>query len=241
MTVHAPGRWRCPECGRTNSPRDRFCGGCGYDDETDPQDAEDFPPQADLRIEMEGGTARKVLKQILGVWAVGYVILAILPILTTSGSGAGGAAVGGLASFIVAGVLFGPWIIGLIVLGVLYLVSPAPTPIIRRAPLLRQCPNCGHRIDPTRTWLCDQCGEPFAEEPKRPRNPFRAAAEDAGPERHDWEAAVKRPSAAWSWPNAMTPSSLADRMRNNRAVEIVVVGLGTLVVIAALMYLTSSG
>jgi hypothetical protein len=134
VSGRAPGRWRCPECGRTNSPRDRVCGGCGYDDEAEPQDHEAYPQQADLRVEVEGGTARKILKQLLGVWTVGYPILVFLPIFSTSGSGAGGAVVGGIGSFIIAGALFGPWIIGLIVLGVLVLVSPAPTQVVRHGP-----------------------------------------------------------------------------------------------------------
>ncbi len=86
----------------------------------------------DLQVEMEGGTARRVIKQLLGVWAIGYPIISILPLLSTGGDGAGGVAVGGLASLIVAGALFGPWIVGLIILGVLVLVAPGPTPIIRR-------------------------------------------------------------------------------------------------------------
>ena len=33
MNGHGPGRWRCPQCQRPNSPADRICRGCGYDHE----------------------------------------------------------------------------------------------------------------------------------------------------------------------------------------------------------------
>jgi len=178
MTVHAPGRWRCPECGHTNSPRDRFCGGCGYDDDVDAdeQDADDYPRQADLRVEMEGGTARKVFKQLLGVWAVGYPVVSLLPLFSTGTNTAGATAVGGIASLIVAGALFGPWIVGIIILGVLVLVSPSPTPVIR------------HGAAPVRTDLLH--GTPIW---------ARGRSADAGPkewhpESHQWEPAAKRPS-----------------------------------------------
>ncbi len=67
---------------------------------------------------MEGGTVRKLLKQLLGVWAIGYPILVLLPMLSSNGT-AGGAVAGGIASLLVGGVLLWPWIIGIIVLGVL--------------------------------------------------------------------------------------------------------------------------
>ena len=92
---------------------------------------------------MEGGTARKLFKQLLGVWAIGYPILVFLPMFATSGNGAAGTAVGGLASILAAGVLFGPWIIGIIILGVLVLVSPAPTAVIRQGPPV-QAPDLLH-------------------------------------------------------------------------------------------------
>jgi hypothetical protein len=148
---------------------------------------------------MEGGTARKVFKQLLGVWAIGYPVVSLWPLLSTGTNTTGATAVGGIASLIVAGALFGPWIIGIIILGVLVLVSPSPTPVIRHGPAAqrpdllhgtpiwarghgdagptawdsatrqwtRACPNCGQAINPKRTWLCDKCGEPFAEQPPR--------------------------------------------------------------------------
>jgi hypothetical protein len=82
---------------------------------------------------MEGGTAKKILKQLLGLWAIGYPIISILPLLSTGTSTTGATAVGGLASLIVASALLGPWIIGIIILGILVLVAPSPTPVIRRA------------------------------------------------------------------------------------------------------------
>ena len=121
----------------------------------------------DLRIEMEGGAARRLLKQVLAIWAVAYPILSILPLLSGGTSSTGSTAVGAFASLLVASALFFPWIVGIIVLGVLVLVAPAPMPVIRRrgSPLDRTCPNCGGDIDPNRTWICNRCGEPFAEKP----------------------------------------------------------------------------
>jgi hypothetical protein len=177
VNAEGPGRWRCPECDRSNSPRDRFCGGCGYDDEeTEPQDRDAYPRQADLRVEMEGGTARRVLKQLLGVWAVGYPIISILPLLSTGTGTTGATAVGGLASLIVASALFGPWIIGIIILGILVLVSPSPTPVIRHGPV-PQRPDLLHG---TPIWkrMDDRDGGP----------------KNWNPESHQWEPATERPS-----------------------------------------------
>jgi hypothetical protein len=81
----------------------------------------------DIRIEMEGGGLRTFFRQLLQVWAIGYVVLSLLPLFAN-----GGNAVGGIVSLFVAGTLFGPWIVGVIVLGVLVLTSPEATPVIRR-------------------------------------------------------------------------------------------------------------
>jgi hypothetical protein len=99
----------------------------------------------DLRVEYEGGGTRKVFKQLLAVWAIGYPIVAILPLLSTGTSTAGATAVGGLAALIVASALFGPWIVGVIILGVLVLVSPSPTPVIRRGPAVQR-PDLLHGV-----------------------------------------------------------------------------------------------
>lgn len=130
----------------------------------------------DLRIDMEGGGARKLFKQLLAVWAIAYPIISILPMLSTGTGTAGATAVGGLASLILGSVLFGPWIIGIIILGVLVLVSPSPTPVIRRGPAVQR-PDLLHG---TPIWARGRSGD------SGPKN--------WNPESHQWEPAAPRAS-----------------------------------------------
>ncbi len=65
----------------------------------------------------------RILKQLLGLWAIAYPILIFLPLISTGTSNAGATTVGVLAMIVVGSTLFFPWIIGLIVLGVLVAVS----------------------------------------------------------------------------------------------------------------------
>jgi hypothetical protein len=130
----------------------------------------------DIRIEMVGGGVRKLFKQLLAVWAIGYPIISVLPLLSTGTSTTGATAVGGLASLIVASALFGPWIIGIIILGVLVLVSPAPTPVIRRGPAVQR-PDLLHG---TPIWARGRSSE--------------AGPENWNPESHQREPAAPRAS-----------------------------------------------
>jgi len=64
-----------------------------------------------------------ILRAALAVWALAYPVVACAPLLITGTDTAGGTAVGGLVSLAVGATLFGPWIVGLLVLGVLAWVT----------------------------------------------------------------------------------------------------------------------
>jgi len=64
---------------------------------------------------------RSLLKPVLVVWTLGYPVISYSPLLL-AGQGAGGAAAGGLAALFAASFLLVPWLIGIVVLGVLVAV-----------------------------------------------------------------------------------------------------------------------
>jgi hypothetical protein len=65
----------------------------------------------------------RILKQLLGLWAIAYPILIVLPLISTGANNAGATTVGLLGAIVVGSALFFPWIIGIIVLAVLVAVS----------------------------------------------------------------------------------------------------------------------
>ncbi len=65
------------------------------------------------------------LRLLLAIWAVAFPVISCGPILLGANEGATGALVGGIAGLILGSVLFAPWIVGLIVLGIgVYLTRP---------------------------------------------------------------------------------------------------------------------
>jgi hypothetical protein len=68
-------------------------------------------------------SGHRILKQLLGLWAIAYPILIVLPLISTGANNAGATTVGLLGAIIVGSALFFPWIIGIIVLAVLVAVS----------------------------------------------------------------------------------------------------------------------
>lgn len=65
----------------------------------------------------------RILKGALAFWAVAYPVVSCSPLFVTGADSGGAATVGGLTSLIVGATLFGPWIVGVIVLGVLVWVT----------------------------------------------------------------------------------------------------------------------
>lgn len=93
----------------------RFCPTCGFDLR---RTLEEQGTWLERRWTFHG-----VLKTALALWAIAYPVISCAPLLATGTDTAGGTAVGGLASLVVGATLFGPWIVRLLVLGVLVWVS----------------------------------------------------------------------------------------------------------------------
>lgn len=70
----------------------------------------------------EPWTANRILRWALGLWAVAFPVMSCSPMLI-GGSSTGAAAATGLGSLVLGAVLFFPWIVGVIVLGVLVLIT----------------------------------------------------------------------------------------------------------------------
>ena len=65
----------------------------------------------------------RLVKWALALWAIAYPVVSCSPLFATGTDSGGAAAVGGFASLVVGATLFGPWVVGLLVLGVLWLVT----------------------------------------------------------------------------------------------------------------------
>ena len=75
-----------------------------------------------------GGTEaamKSVLRWLLIIWVIAYPVISCSPLAAGDGTDAG-AVVSGGAAMVTGAVLFFPWIVGVIILGILYAVAPSP-------------------------------------------------------------------------------------------------------------------
>jgi hypothetical protein len=101
--------YTCPHCGNAITPA--FAA---------PRFAPTHQPAA--AVPREDSVGRQILKVLLAIWAIGYPVLRCSPLLATGTGSAGAAGAGGFTALILSSVLFFPWIIGIIVLGILVAV-----------------------------------------------------------------------------------------------------------------------
>ena len=66
------------------------------------------------------------LRVLLAIWAVGYPVVACGPLLLGATQDAPGVLIGGVLSLFLGTALLGPWIAGLVILGVLTVVTRPP-------------------------------------------------------------------------------------------------------------------
>lgn len=114
--------FRCPVCVRAVPVGAAYCGNCGaslYAVSTNPT-----PPRAEIVI---GHGPRplmhRILRILLAIWLVAYPVISCAPIIggvVVGGSSGGGAMLGGLFA---GWLLFAPWIVGILVIGLLTLLS----------------------------------------------------------------------------------------------------------------------
>lgn len=119
---------RCPSCSRYAGPDAQFCPHCGARLDRPASRAaaaRSGPGQpVDVLVRREGRSAiNRLLRTVLAVWLVAYPVLSCGPILigASVGGGPGGGAV--LAGVLAGGLLFWPWVVGVIVLGLLVLLT----------------------------------------------------------------------------------------------------------------------
>ena len=71
----------------------------------------------------EGSGLHRLFRWALAAWAIAFPVISCSPLFVTGTDSAGAVGVGGLTSLVLGATLFGPWIVGLLVLGVLVWVS----------------------------------------------------------------------------------------------------------------------
>ena len=68
---------------------------------------------------------KSVLRWLLIIWVIAYPVISCSPLAAGDGTDAGAVASGG-AAMLTGAVLFFPWIVGVVILGILYAVAPTP-------------------------------------------------------------------------------------------------------------------
>lgn len=112
---------RCPNCSRYAGPSARFCPNCGATLDEPPS-----PPavRADVFIVAPRRSfLNQLLRLLLVIWLVAYPVASCGPVIigaSAGGSSGGAAALGGL---LLGGVFLIPWLIGLLVLGLLVVLT----------------------------------------------------------------------------------------------------------------------
>ena len=118
-----PQRPRCPNCQAPNPAGQPYCGRCGTALGRPPSD---WVPSSspDYWASQPAGPSgfHKLAKGLLALWAIAYPIVSCSPLLASGGT-AGGTAVTGIAALVVGATLFFPWIVGLLILGILVMLS----------------------------------------------------------------------------------------------------------------------
>jgi hypothetical protein len=81
------------------------------------------PPVQPVSNDRRPGGMHAFLRLLLTIWTIAYPVVACSPLLIGAAAGGSGAAEGGFVSLVVGGFLFAPWIVGVIVLGILVVLS----------------------------------------------------------------------------------------------------------------------
>jgi hypothetical protein len=115
---------RCPACSRFAGPEAAFCPHCGVALGRPVQAA---PDQRLPRAEVVIGhgprpLGHRIIRMLLTIWLVAYPVVSCGPVILGSMAGGSGAAtaVGGI---LVGWFLFVPWLVGIIVLGLLAILT----------------------------------------------------------------------------------------------------------------------
>jgi hypothetical protein len=117
---------RCPRCSRYAGPGASFCPHCGTSlgGASHPRDDAPQPPIHEVfLVPPRTSRVHQVLRLLFTIWLVAYPVISCGPVLlgASSGGSAGGAAA--LGGVLVGGLFLVPWLVGLLVLGMLTLLS----------------------------------------------------------------------------------------------------------------------
>jgi hypothetical protein len=69
---------------------------------------------------------KTLARLVLLGWTIGFPVVSCAPLLATGTDSAGATGVGILAAIIVGGTILVPWLIGVVIFGIIYAVIPSP-------------------------------------------------------------------------------------------------------------------
>jgi zinc-ribbon domain len=119
----------CTSCGAERRDADAFCARCGRPFRAAVAAAQTVaqvpPPSPQWQPPARTGDSglRKILKLGLVIWTLGFPVVSCSPLLATGAATPGAAAVGGLTALLISSALLVPWLIGIVILGVLVAVT----------------------------------------------------------------------------------------------------------------------
>jgi hypothetical protein len=117
---------RCPSCSRYTGPDAKYCPHCGLDLQHPINGARPLQPVPRVEVALEQPSrslVHQVLRLLLTIWLVAYPVVSCAPLLVGSAAGGSSGSVTALAGLLTGAFLFAPWIVGIIVLGLLALLT----------------------------------------------------------------------------------------------------------------------
>jgi rRNA maturation protein Nop10 len=116
---------RCPACSRYSGLDAAFCPHCGTPLRSRPETRQEqsSPPREVIVGLGERSGTHRLLRLLRTIWLVAYPVVSCGPILLGAAAGGPSGGASALGGIILGGVLWAPWIVGIIVLGLLTLLT----------------------------------------------------------------------------------------------------------------------
>ena len=123
--IEATRTSRCPSCSRYTGPAARFCPHCGLELERPFRTGTAEPARrVDVSIAPKPRSmSNRVLRLLLTIWLIAYPAVACTPVILGAVAGGTGGGLTAGAGYLVGGILLWPWLVGILVLGLMVLLT----------------------------------------------------------------------------------------------------------------------